>query len=127
LKIHCLFFFEEERQYSRFTAETVGYRYHHSTKNNKQTKPNPKQKNPISATTIQLQTTSNEKSLSKLSNNHDNEYIPLRKIVRLNFEISGNNSSTRRMCLDHAKNSVRIEELRKINEDSEKIVIFRLA
>jgi regulation of enolase protein 1 (concanavalin A-like superfamily) len=31
------------------------------------------------------------------------------------------------VCLDHAKNSVRIEELRIVREDSEKIVIFRLA
>jgi hypothetical protein len=32
-----------------------------------------------------------------------------------------------RVYLDCAKNSVTIEELRIINEDSEKIVIFRLA
>jgi hypothetical protein len=32
-----------------------------------------------------------------------------------------------RVCLDRAKNSVRIEELRTVSEDSEKIVIFRLA
>jgi hypothetical protein len=31
------------------------------------------------------------------------------------------------VCLDRAKNNVRIEELRIANEDSEKIVIFRLA
>jgi hypothetical protein len=31
------------------------------------------------------------------------------------------------MCLDHVNNSVRIEELRIANENSEKIVIFRLA
>jgi hypothetical protein len=30
-------------------------------------------------------------------------------------------------CLDRAKNSIRIEELRIINEDNEKIIIFRLA
>jgi hypothetical protein len=33
---------------------------------------------------------------------------------------------THRVCLDRAKNSIRIEELRIANEDSEKIVIFRL-
>jgi hypothetical protein len=32
-----------------------------------------------------------------------------------------------RVCLDRAKNSIRIEKLRIANEDSEKIVIFRLA
>jgi hypothetical protein len=32
-----------------------------------------------------------------------------------------------RVCLDHAKNSVRIEKLRIVSEDSEKIVIFQLA
>jgi hypothetical protein len=31
------------------------------------------------------------------------------------------------VCLDRAKNNVRIEKLRIANEDSEKIVIFRLA
>jgi hypothetical protein len=31
------------------------------------------------------------------------------------------------VCLDRTKNSVRINELRIANEDSEKIVIFRLA
>jgi hypothetical protein len=31
-----------------------------------------------------------------------------------------------RVCLDRAKNNVRIEELRIVSEDSEKIVIFRL-
>jgi hypothetical protein len=31
------------------------------------------------------------------------------------------------ICLDRVKNSVRIEELRIVNEDSKKIVIFRLA
>jgi hypothetical protein len=31
-----------------------------------------------------------------------------------------------RVCLDRAKNSVKIEELRIVSEDSEKIVIFRL-
>jgi hypothetical protein len=36
-------------------------------------------------------------------------------------------SWTPKVCLDRAKNSVRIEELRIANEDSEKIVIFRLA
>jgi hypothetical protein len=34
---------------------------------------------------------------------------------------------TIRVCLDCAKNSTRIEELRIANEDSEKIVIFLLA
>jgi hypothetical protein len=32
-----------------------------------------------------------------------------------------------RVYLDRAKNSVKIEELRIVSEDSEKIVIFRLA
>jgi hypothetical protein len=32
-----------------------------------------------------------------------------------------------RVCLDRAKNSVIIEELRIVSEDREKIVIFRLA
>jgi hypothetical protein len=31
-----------------------------------------------------------------------------------------------RICLDHAKNSVKLEELKIVNEDSEKIVIFWL-
>jgi hypothetical protein len=34
--------------------------------------------------------------------------------------------SVLRLCLDHVKNSVRIEELRIISEDIKKIVIFRL-
>jgi hypothetical protein len=32
-----------------------------------------------------------------------------------------------RVCLDRAKNNVRIKELRIVSEDSEKIVIFQLA
>jgi hypothetical protein len=39
--------------------------------------------------------------------------------------ISGPSKHT--ICLDRTKNSVRIEELRIVSEDSEKIVIFRLA
>jgi hypothetical protein len=34
---------------------------------------------------------------------------------------------TLRVCLDRAKNNIIIEELRIVSEDSEKIVIFRLA
>jgi hypothetical protein len=32
-----------------------------------------------------------------------------------------------RVCLDRAKNNIRIEELRIANEDSETIMIFQLA
>jgi hypothetical protein len=38
-----------------------------------------------------------------------------------------NKSQGVRVCLDRAKNSVRIEKLRIVSEDSEKIMIFWLA
>jgi hypothetical protein len=44
-----------------------------------------------------------------------------------NNPLSTDPFSSFRVCLVRAKNSIRIEELRIVSEDSEKIVIFRLA
>jgi hypothetical protein len=46
------------------------------------------------------------------------------------YSNSDNNAlqlTVNKICLDGAKNSVRIEELRIVHENSEKIVIFQLA